>query len=112
MRRIPEAAFPDGAHPLYARFITEVASRTSPGQSIILVTPVRDWASWYAYAYYRASYLLAGRRVLPLMDDDDWLRYERLREGDRIAVWGEGVPPGPYEAIWRGSGGVLYRRVH
>lgn len=111
MARIPGNALPDRGFPLYARFLTAVASRTSPGQSIVIAAPMGGWGSGYAYAYYRASYLLAGRRVIPLMDKDDRMYYERLSDGDLVAFWGKGVPPGPYEVVWRGSGGVLYRRA-
>jgi hypothetical protein len=108
---IPQYANSDGKVPLYPLFLQEVAARTAPGQSIAIAAPMRQWNAGYAYAYYRASYFLAGRRVIPLIDPDDSLHLERLRDAELLAMWRLGPPQGPYEVIWSGHGGTLYRRT-
>jgi hypothetical protein len=92
--------------PGYDRFLSEVAGRVERGRSVAVVMPKR-WESGYAYAYYRASYVLAGRRVIPLVDPDSRVRLERIEGADYVAAWGaevEGLEP-----LWSGSGGTLYR---
>jgi hypothetical protein len=101
---------PDRRTAEYPRFLEGVAARTSPGQSIVVIAPMRYWRSGYGYAYYRASYFLAGRRAIPILDDDDGVRRERLQQADFIAVWRMEELPG-YEVVWRGHGGALMRRA-
>jgi hypothetical protein len=101
---------PDRRTPDYPAFLAEVARRTKPGQSIAIVVPMRYWNAGYSYAYYRASYFLAGRRVVPIVDSDDAVHPERLQEADFVAVWRVPEFAGP-EEIWRGHGGVLFRGV-
>ncbi len=99
---------PDRRTPDYVPFVEEVARRTKPNQSIAIVVPMRRWDGGYAYAYYRASYVLAGRRVIPIVDPDDRVHPERLREADFVAVWRVPRFAGPQE-VWSGHGGALYR---
>jgi hypothetical protein len=109
--RIPRYAASDRKVPLYPLFLKEVAARTAPGQSIAIAAPMRHWNAGYSYAYYRASYFLAGRRVIPLVGPDDRLHMERLREAELLAMWRLSKPNGPYELVWSGHGGALYRRL-
>lgn len=96
----------------YPAFLREVAARTRPGDSIVILVPIRYWRTGYGYAYYRASYFLAGRRAIPILDDDDRVRRERLRQTDYVALWRMPELPGPgYRVVWRGHGGVLLRRA-
>ena len=99
---------PDRRTPDYPAFLAEVAHRTEPGQSIAIVVPMRHWNGGYSYAYYRASYFLAGRRVVPIVDEDDHLHPERLQEADFIAVWRVPEFAGP-DVVWQGHGGTLFR---
>lgn len=99
---------PDRRTPDYPAFLQEVARHTRRGQSIAIVAPMRYWHSGYSYAYYRATYFLVGRRVIPIVDPDDSLHPERLKETDLIAVWNMPDIVGP-EVLWRGHGGVLLR---
>jgi hypothetical protein len=101
---------PDLVAPGYPDFIEEVARRTAAGETIAIVVPMRSWSRGQEYAYYRATYLLPGRRVLPLVDPDDTTRPERLREARYVAVWKADVPAGPFERVWAGHGGTLLRR--
>lgn len=108
--RILGDAFPDRLSSDYPQFLEEVARRTAPGDTIAILVPVRDWEHEQAYAYYRASYFLAGRQVIPLMNADDSWHPERLREARYVAVWKMQPPPGPYTRTWSGHSGVLLRR--
>lgn len=75
------------ATPEYDRFLLEVRQRTPPGTTIAISTPAEKFQPDYAYRYYRASYQLAGRRVIPLKDRDDRDHPERAAQADYIAVW-------------------------
>jgi len=92
----------------YELFLREVARRTAPGQTIAILVPDRRWLRYYSERYYRASYVLAGRRVIPLLSRDDAMHPDRLRHADLIAAWGVEVPD--HELLWRAHGGALYRR--
>jgi hypothetical protein len=91
------ALLPDHQWPQYPRFLEEVRVRTKPGDRIALVFPVMRWDDGYSYAYYRASYFLTGREVLPLVDEHDHPQPQNLAAARYIATW-------------RGSGGTLARR--
>jgi hypothetical protein len=105
------AARPDRLWPQFPRFIEEVRARTNNGDSIALVVPSLDWDQGYSYAFYRASYLLAGREVLPVATADRALHPENFRSAKYVAVWGREFPPTQTRTVmWRGEGGVLLRR--
>lgn len=97
----------------YPAFLQEVRKRTRPGDSIAIFFPVRDWNEGYAYAYYRASYFLTGRRVVPLVAPDNRLLLQSLRDATYVAAWGKRLPDAhhAHAPVWEGSGGVLYRSV-
>lgn len=102
---------PDAQAPTYPRFLEEIARRTKPGDSIAILVPMRHWTGGYAYAFYRATYFLPGRNVIPLIDLEDAMHPERLREARYIAAWRMLPLPGPWEVAWRGPDGLLLRRT-
>lgn len=108
--RILGDAFPDRLTSDYPQFLEEVARRTAPGDTIAVLVPMQDWSHGQAYAYYRASYFLAGRQAIPLFNADDSWHPERLRKAKYVAVWRMQPPPGPYTREWAGHSGVLLRR--
>src|SRR6478672_6985903 len=69
----------DQLFPGYTDFLAEVRAHTRAGDSIAILVPSRSWERGYSYAYYRASYLLAGREVLPLFDRSDRTVTENMR---------------------------------
>jgi hypothetical protein len=85
--------------PELAAFLAGVRARTRRGDSIVLLLPARDRAM-YERDYFRASYHLAGRSVLPMTRD-------AMRRADYVAAWRVGVPG---ESLWQGHGGALMRR--
>ena len=112
---------PDFVFDNYARFLSAFFG-TVLGFSLFLAVavavvcvaiafPSYDWNRHYARTFYRSSYLLAGRRVVPLADRDGSLHFERLREVDFVAAWNTAVPAEGLQEILRSHRGVLYRRV-
>jgi hypothetical protein len=110
--RAPLAAaftgYADRLWPQYPRFLEGVREHTKPGDTIAVIVPSMRWDYGYAYAYYRASYFLAGREVLPLVDDKDRPHPENYRVARFIAVWNATPPHGTL--VWKGEGGVLIKR--
>ena len=101
--------WPDGNWQQYPRFIQQVREHTRNGDSVVIVVPMLKWDDGYSYAYYRASYFLAGREVLPLVTADDRPHPENVRDARYIAGWHMTRPPGRAEVVWEGEGGVLLR---
>jgi hypothetical protein len=95
--------------PDYPRFLEEVRRRTKSGDSIALADPTMRWDDGYSYAYYRASYFLAGREVLPLVAPDDRRLTANLNRAEYLAVWHNRVPAGA-AVVFAEYGGVLVRR--
>ena len=102
--------YPDQRWPQYPQFLAGVRSRTRHGDSIALLFPIMSWNGGYADAYYRASYFLAGREVLPLVTWDDRPHPENVRAARYVAAWQINVQPGRGALVWRGKGGELLRR--
>jgi hypothetical protein len=104
------AAFADRLWPQYPQFLEGVRAHTQDGDTIAVVAPTFDWENGYSYAYFRASYILAGREVLPLSDSANHLQLLNFRNAKYIAVWNTPMPQAHLTAVWRGAGGVLLRR--
>ena len=98
----------DRLFPGYVEFLADVRSHTRNGDSIALIVPSRSWERGYSYAYYRASYLLAGRDVLPLVDRDDRVVAENFRAARYVAACG--VPPPAGDVVVKSNGGTLVKR--
>jgi hypothetical protein len=94
----------------YPAFLRGVRAHTRPGQSIAIVVPTLDWDLGYSYAYYRASYFLTGREVLPLADEERRVHPENLRRAELVAVWHVPAPASFRTVVWSGDGGLLVRR--
>lgn len=96
--------------PYYPRYIEAVRAATPPGSTIAIVVPPMRWDDGYSYAYYRASYLLAGRNVLPVVWRDDRVLIENVRAAQYVAVWRRPFPEEHLRVVFRGGGGVLLAR--
>lgn len=104
------AALPDAPWSGSSRFLAGVRAHTRPGDTLALAIPDRSWDGGYAHAYYRASYVLTGREVLPLLFDDSRPRPENLARADYVVLWGPPAPPGA-PVVWRdGRGSLVGRR--
>jgi hypothetical protein len=102
------AAFPDRQWARYPQFLEGVHAHTRPGDTIAIVFPVMGWESGYSYAYYRASYFLPGREVLPLIDPQDRPLPQNFRGARYVAAFGATLRT-PADIVWRGDGGTLLR---
>ena len=102
------ATLPDRLWPQYPRFLDGVRAHTRPGDKIAVVVPSMGWDSGYSYAYYRASYFLPGREVLPLVDRQSKRIAENFRAARYVAAFGVQLRA-PGQVIWAGEGGTLVR---
>jgi len=101
-------AYPDRPwYPEFPAFLEEVRAHTQRGDTIALVVPAMLWDNNYSYAYYRASYYLTGREVLPLVRRDDSPIPENFARAKYIAAWRRGVRDATRHVVWAGRGGVL-----
>ncbi len=100
---------PDGMWQQFPRFLDGVRQRTGDGDAIAVIVPTMKWDDGYSYAYYRASYFLSGRQVLPLVTADDRPHPENFRAARYIAAWPSNLSAGRGVVVWQGEGGVLLR---
>jgi hypothetical protein len=102
------ARYPDHPWPDYPRFLEGVREHTKPGDSIAIIVPRMSWDGGYSYAYYRASYFLTGREVLPLLTPKNVRLQQNFRAAKYVAVFGVGLRA-PADVVWRGGRGALLR---
>jgi hypothetical protein len=102
---------PDRAFPGYAAFISGARDRIPPDARVAIVVPMRRWNAGYEYAYYRASYILTGREVIPLVDRDDTAHLGRVRGADFVAVWNMDAQIPGFAPLWSHERGVLLGRA-
>ena len=95
--------------PDYPRFLQAIRERTATGESIALFVPTLSWEGGYSYAYYRASYFLAGREVLPVIMPGDRRVPGNVSRAQYVAIW-QGRPPAGARVVFAGFGGTLVRR--
>ncbi|HUF17716.1 MAG TPA: hypothetical protein VMS12_06710 [Thermoanaerobaculia bacterium] len=100
-----------GKAPELRGLLSEVRQRTEPGDRIALIAPVHRWHEGYAYAYYRASYELAGREVVPLVTWWDEQVPDNLRFANYVLAWNSAFDLPQFEPVWTGEAGTLYRRL-
>jgi hypothetical protein len=67
-----------------------------------------SWDNGYSYAYYRASYFLTGREVLPLVTPQNAPLQQNFRTAKYIAVFGAGLRV-PADVVWQSGRGALMR---
>ncbi|HVR41149.1 MAG TPA: hypothetical protein VMU84_18795 [Thermoanaerobaculia bacterium] len=96
------ATIPDGGAESYVAFLRGVRERTQRGDAIVIVFASSE-PKHYEYAWYRASYLLAGRDVLPVTP-------ENFARAKWIAAWRRNVRAEGFAPAWSGADGVLLRR--
>lgn len=99
----------DRRMPGFSDFASEVRARTKPGEKIAIAVPANDWEG-YAFAYYRASYLLSGRVVLPLIDPLSRPVAKNWHDAQVIAIYQLPPPESEPAPVWQGKGGAIIRR--
>lgn len=73
--------------PDYPAFLADVRAATRRGDTIALVVPGMNWEYGYSYAFFRATYLLEGRQVIPLVGPNNRRLTENVRRANYIAAW-------------------------
>jgi hypothetical protein len=107
--RWPETQMP-GDWLRFPRFLEEVRARTKEGDKIAVIIPTMKWDDGYSYAYYRASYYLAGRDVLPLLNPENQSLMDNFYAAQYVIVWHRPVHPRMGTVVWEGEGGALVKR--
>jgi hypothetical protein len=95
-----------GWYPDYPNFMRGVYAHTNRGDRIALIVPPSTWSGGYAYAFYRGSYFLAGREVLPVVMPGDVIHRENFRDARYVAFWHVAIPRNA-RVVWSGYGGAL-----
>ncbi len=91
-------------------FLEGVDARTRRGARIALWVPYRQWEGGYGYAYYRASYLLPGKQVVPLLAlHEDRVAFSNLAQADYLASFGERIEAPGFESCWQDEHGMLLK---
>ena len=94
------------------RLMIDVDRSTPRGSRIAIALPFRQWEEGYGYGYYRTSYLLPGKQVIPLLAlDRDEPRPDNLRLADYIVVWRGKLDVKGFTVVWSTPDGTLLRRI-
>lgn len=107
MRRM-HAELPYRKLPGYRAFLLEAREIIPEGVAVGLLAAIPGEGSYYAY--YRASYLLAGREVIPLFLGDQPLPGD-LPRAQYLITWRERQTNPQFELIHRAGDGALWRRL-
>jgi hypothetical protein len=103
-RRAAMTELPYRKLPGLRRLLVDVDRSTPRGAKVAIALPFRDWEGGYGYGYYRASFLLPGKQVVPLLPPSN------LRFADYVVVWkGRPVIEG-FVPLWTTSDGTLMVR--
>jgi hypothetical protein len=100
----------DARFPSYPQFLEQVRAATKPGERIAIVFPATSWDGGYAYGYYRASYILSGREVMPLLSEQNVPLPANFEGASAIAAYRTNIPAGPYRVVFTTPDGFLVRR--
>ena len=92
-------------------FLEGVRARTRPGDSIAIAAPYATWQGGYDYVYARSTYVLSGRRVLPLRDPGSRPQPQSLGRAQFVAAYRMNAPLPNFVPVWSGPDGMLLRRV-
>jgi len=91
-------------------FLEGVDAHTPPRARIAIWVPFRQWEGGYGYAYYRASYLLPGKQVVPLLaPHEDRVVFSNLAKADYLASLGEPIVAPGFESCWQDEHGMLLK---
>lgn len=82
------------------RFLNDVSARTRNGEVVAIYAPFA-WDQGYEYAYARALYPLAGRRVVT---------FDQRDRATIIAAFQSAPAVAGFKVIWRSVDGTLLRR--
>jgi hypothetical protein len=98
--------------PGFRRLLLEVDRSTPQKARIAIALPFRAWEGGYGYGYYRASYLLPGRQVVPLLvPDRDEPQPGNVALADYLVVWHGRLQVPGFTVVWTTPDGTLLRRA-
>jgi hypothetical protein len=100
--------FYDRKWPQYPHFLDGIRAHTRPGDTIAVLVPAMGWEDGYSYAFYRASYSLTGREVIPLVSPENVALPANLRAARYVAAFGVRLRM-PADVVWQGDSGALLR---
>ena len=80
------------------------------GDRVAFWMPDPRWERGYEYGFYRSGYLLAGRQIVPLIDQNDRFFPAHLEQSDWIVCWRCEVPFARFRTVWRGPSGSVAKR--
>lgn len=101
---------PDRHDPSYPDFLRHVEESTTPGSTVLIITPNADWFVQYGYLYFRGMYLLEGRRVLPVVSRSGVVYGDRFRTADYVAAWHMQYTSPIHDTVWTTATASLSRR--
>lgn len=91
-------------------FLAGVDAHTPPHARIAIWVPFQQWDGGYGYAYYRASYLLPGKQVVPLLAlHEDRPDFSNLRQADYLAAFGQPIRAPGFVTTWQDGRGALMK---
>ena len=91
-------------------FLEGVDAHTPPRVRIAIWVPFRQWDGGYGYAYNRASYLLPGKQLVPLLAlHEDRVAFSNLAQADYLASFGERIVAPGFESCWQDEHGMLFK---
>lgn len=96
------------------QFLLDVRARTKDGDAIAIAAPLHRaplGAGAYDYLFERAIYLLAGRRIVPLVSEDDKPQPQNVLLANYVAGFHAEPAIDGFAVVWRGRDGVLLRRL-
>jgi hypothetical protein len=93
------------------QFLLDVRTHTTKGDVIAVYAPLPQWDNGYDYYYARTLYILAGRRVLPLLDPQNRPQPQNVARAMYIACYHAVPQTSGFEVVWRSRDGALLRRV-
>jgi hypothetical protein len=104
------AARPYEKAPGLRQFLAAVRAQTHRGDVIAIAAPFPSWDRGYEYVYARSIYPLAGRDVVPLIDEHDRPRPDNFASATCLAAYGGSPKVSGFRVVWQGAGGTLLRR--
>jgi len=96
--------------PGFRRLLVDADRSTPRGARIAIALPYAEWEGGYGYGYYRASFLLPGKQVVPLLPPSnlrfaDYVLAWHARPADVDALQRRGFVP-----LWTTGDGTLLKR--
>ncbi len=81
------------------------------GDTIAIAAPFPTWDNGYEYVSSRSTYVLAGRRVLVLLDPADRPQPQNLARAQFVAAYRIRATMPGFVMVWSAPDGTLLRRA-